>query len=232
MKLYPAIFFMLFIENWRDWGGNIKRIVGLALFNFALLSVMGSNAFVDFANAVALQQFNLSQWNGNHSIRAFAVNLTGNGFGLFRLGTLAILGQYTRIIEITLMGIIAVCISLVVFSMYRRRETGFNPYLLLACTIGALVIPSVSNDYKLSILPASVAILFSVLSVSGKPVRQGITILLILLFSTAYWSVLYPFKVKPEILASSFPILLIMLVAGTILYFVSGSARQAEISQS
>lgn len=233
MKLYPAIFFMLFIEDWRDWGGNMKRIFGLALFNFTLLFVMGFTAFIDFSKAIALQQFNLSQWNGNHSIRAFAVNLTGHGFGIFSPEMLANLEQYARSIEMTLMVVVVVCIALVIIFMYRCHETGFNPYLLFACTIGALVIPSVSNDYKLSILPASVAILFSGLSVSGKPVRKVITILLVLLFSAAYWSVLYPFKVKPEILASSFPILFLMLVSSTVLYFVSGSAsKQEQVNQS
>jgi len=231
MKLYPAIFFMLFVEDWRDWRGNMKRILGLALLNFALLFVMGFTAFINFSKAIALQQFNLSQWNGNHSIRAFAVNLAGHGFGIFSPGMLANLEQYTRSIEMTLTSVVVICIALIVIFLYRRHETGLNPYLLFACTIGALVIPAVSNDYKLSILPASAVILFSKICIIGKPGRKVSTILLILLFSATYWSALYPFKVKPEILASSFPLLMIMLVSGTILYFVNGSARIAGTDQ-
>lgn len=192
---------------------------------------MGLAPFEDFVRALSFQQFNLSQWNGNHSIRAFAVNLTGHGFGLFSPETLSFLGQYTRLIEGMLMGIVIGCIVLLVVAMYRQNERGLNAYLLLACTIGALVIPSVSNDYKLSLLPASVAILFSDFSVSGKPWKKLGIIVLLLLFSTAYWSILYPFKVKPEFLSSSFPLLLMMLISATLLYFVSASTQQtAELA--
>lgn len=232
LKLYPAIFILLLVDNWRDWKGNLKRILGLAFFNFALLFVMGYAAFIEFAKAVALQQFNLSQWNGNHSIRAFAVNLTSHGFGLFSPEATLVLGRYTKLIEITLMGILGICIVLVVYSMYHRKAGGFNPYLLLVCMIGALVIPSVSNDYKLSILPASVAIALSGLTFFGTPMKKGFAILLVLLFSAAYWSVLYPFKVKPEILSSSFPVLLVMLISGSILYFLCGTTYPTENDQA
>ncbi len=225
LKLYPAIFVLLFIDDWQAWRSNAKRFLGLALFNFSLLFVMGLAPFEDFLRALSFQQFNLSQWNGNHSIRAFAVNLTGHGFGLFSPQTVASLGQYTRTVEMMLMGIVMGCIALMVWESYRRKVKGINPYLLLACTIGALVIPSVSNDYKLSLLPASIAILFSDFSITGKPWKRVGIILLIVLFSAAFWSVLYPFKVKPEFLSSSFPLLLIMLVLGTVLYFVGGSTQ-------
>ncbi|GAB4503192.1 MAG: hypothetical protein Fur0043_01840 [Anaerolineales bacterium] len=229
LKLYPAIFILLFVDDWQAWMKNIKRFLGLALFNVLLLFVMGIAAFEDFVKALLFQQFNLSQWNGNHSIRAFAVNFTSHGFGLFSPEVVAFLGQYTRVIEVTLMGIVVGCIVFLIFKAYRRKERGLNPYLLLACTIGALVIPSVSNDYKLSLLPASVAILFSGFSISGKPWKKLSVILLILLFSSAFWSALYPFKVKPEFLSSTFPLLLIMLVLETVLYFVVGNANREII---
>lgn len=232
LKLYPAIFLLLLVDDWRVWEKNLKRFIGLALFNFSLLFVMGFAVFKDFMRALWYQQFNLSQWNGNHSIRAFAVNLTSHGFGLFSPEVVTSLGRYTRLLETVLMGIVVVCIALLIFEAYRRKEQGLNFHLLFACTIGALVIPSVSNDYKLSLLPASVALLFSGFSIAGNVWKKLSTILLILLFSAAFWSALYPFKVKPEFLSSSFPLLLIMLLLGTILYFVSGSANQTETRPS
>lgn len=232
LKLYPAIFLLLLVDNWQAWKENLRRFVGLALFNFSLLFVMGFAVFKDFMQALWFQQFNLSQWNGNHSIRAFAVNLTGHGFGLFSPEVVAFLGPYTRMLEIVLMGIVVGCIVLLILAGYHRKEQGLNRYLLFACTIGALVIPSVSNDYKLSFLPPCVALLFSDVSISGNVWKKLSIILLILMFSAAFWSVLYPFKVKPEFLSSSFPLLLIMLVLGTMLYFVVGSANQTEQEKS
>jgi len=231
LKLYPAIFFVLFFDDWRDWEGNVKRMLGIALSNVALLFVMGYAAFIDFTKAIMLQQFNLSQWNGNHSIRAFAVNFTSHGFGLFDLETLTALGQSTRTIEIILMGILGFCIGLVIWILYRREERGFNPFLLLASTLGALVIPSVSNDYKLSVLPAAAAILLSQISVTGTTSRKIFTIIMIILFSSAFWSALYPFKVKPEILSSSFPIIFLMLITGILLYLAIGRASQSDASK-
>ena len=37
LKLYPAIFVFALIEDWSDWKGNIKRIVGLGILNLAAL---------------------------------------------------------------------------------------------------------------------------------------------------------------------------------------------------
>ena len=41
LKIVPIFFLPMFIKDWRDWKGNIKRMVGLGLFNLALLFVLG-----------------------------------------------------------------------------------------------------------------------------------------------------------------------------------------------
>ena len=71
------------------------------------------------------------------------------------------------------------------FQCYRQKQNGINPFLLLACTIGALLIPSVSNDYKLSILAAPVAIFLTnnrFWEQTNGPLIHIIFIMLLLIF--------------------------------------------------
>jgi hypothetical protein len=39
LKLYPAIFVFVLIDNWSDWANNVRRIVGLGVFNLLALFV-------------------------------------------------------------------------------------------------------------------------------------------------------------------------------------------------
>jgi len=99
---------------------------------------------------------------------------------------------------------------------------GFNPYLLLVCTLCALIIP-VSIDYTLPMLVAPLAIfLSSVPRLSGSIGNRIISILLVLIVSTSYTSLLFPFKYKPYFLNNSFPALFVILIAVTLLYFLQG----------
>ncbi|PIE33382.1 hypothetical protein CSA56_11930 [candidate division KSB3 bacterium] len=50
--------------------------------------------------------------------------------------------------SIAVLACIAICLILLTFQAYRKNEKGINPFLLLVCCIGALLIPSVSHDYK------------------------------------------------------------------------------------
>jgi len=71
--------------------------------------------------------------------------------------------------------------------------------LLLACTIGALLIPSASHDYTLSILAAPVAVLFLDLSSTsdrapathGRSVDKILVFVLSFLYSTTLFSFIH-----------------------------------------
>jgi hypothetical protein len=101
--------------------------------------------------------------------------------------------------------------------VYRLNEPGFNPILLLVCTLGALTIP-VSNDYTLPVLVAPLALFFSGLQPGLNIGKSFFSILLVLVTSTAYASLLFPFKYKPYFMNNSFPPLLIILISATLWY--------------
>lgn len=221
MKIYPIILIVMFIKNWRDWKGNLKRIAGILMLNFALLFILGFQMFADFLNAVRGQQLYEGSWNGNHSLKGFVHHLALDGFRLFEPGTLTIFKQYQGLIEILFLVIIGICLLSVLVSSYSQNESGPNPNLLLICTICAMIIPSISNDYKLPILTAPMAIALSSLSLPDRGPRKIFSILLVVIISIAYWSTQYPFTIKPYFLTRNFPALFIILIAVTALSFVA-----------
>ena len=224
LKIVPIFFILMFIKDWRDWKGNIKRMLGLGLLNAALLFVLGYQNLVAFVNALLFRVDKPTfLWNGNHSLGNFVFNFVKNGYGLLSEKTVLFLGQNARLFEWTLLLIIALCVLSIVFHLYRHRISGFNPTLLLVCTLCALIIP-VSVDYTLPMLVAPLAIfLGSAQEITGSALKKLGSIFLILVVSVSYASLLYPFKYKPVWLENSFPALFVMLVAVILYYFLQGS---------
>ena len=135
------------------------------------------------------------------------------------------MGKNEKAFEIALLAIIVLCVLAVVFSLYRNGRIGFSPTLLLVCTLCALIIP-VSVDYTLPMLAAPIAIfLGSLPGLGGSSGRKVVSVLLILVASISYASLLYPFKYKPYFLNNSFPPLFLLLIAVTLFYFLQGRYR-------
>lgn len=221
LKIYPLIFIFMFINDWRDWKNNLKRFFALIVVNFALFFVLGINVFVDFIDAIKAQTINPYIWIGNHSLLSFATwALTiASQHGLDWLN------KYAVILQLALLAIILACLFFIIVKAYRKNGTGINSYLLIACTLGALLLPSVSHDYTLAILAAPIAILFCDLSFTSKMtlhLRQrllssGLTFIL----AFAYSVTLYSYDNKPILLQNNFPPLLIMLLAIVCLSVIS-----------
>jgi hypothetical protein len=118
------------------------------------------------------------------------------------------------------MALVAACLILVVLQAYRQNTTGLNPHLLLALALGALLLPSFSHDYRLTILtvPAIVLLLAEVPEDGAdQRLRRILWASAILTLSFTYSSTLFPFVMKPAILANNSPALLVSLLAVTIL---------------
>jgi len=224
LKVFPLIFIVMLISNWQDWINNIKRLLMLGVVNISLLFVLGPHIFVDFINAIAYQISTPYIWIGNHSIRSFIILLFGPDY------------KYSGLIQIMLLAIVAFCILLVIYQAYRNKQKGINFVLLLACTLGALLIPSVSHDYTLSILVAPVTMVFmeyEFLGKIGNPRLNKLFIVLLLIFSITYSSTLFsytyaqlfPFSYE-SILTNKFPALFIMLLATTLLSLMLNPIRK------
>lgn len=220
LKLYPAIFIVMLIDNWKDWKGIVLRFAGLAVFNFLLLFIMGPRIFLDFLRSVSSQMSAPGwTWNGNHSINAFVFNLTKDGFRIMGPDTLEILKQNSGSIETFLFLMFGIMFTIAVLISYKRNKPGPDPYLLLACMIGALVIP-ISNDYTLSMLAAPVALVLGRSPEPKNTLQRLISILMIVGISFSYASTLSPFKYKPYYLNNAFPPLFFILIFATVLNLI------------
>jgi hypothetical protein len=231
LKIVPIFFLPMFIKDWRDWKGNIKRMVGLGLFNVALLFVLGYQNLVNFVNALLFRvETPTFLWNGNHALSNFVFNFVKDGYGLLSEKAVLFLQQNSKLFEWSLLLIIAVCVLSIIFHIYRNEKSGFNPYLLLVCTICALIVP-VSVDYTLPMLVAPMAIfLSSVPELNGSSWKKIASILLVLIISISYASLLYPFKYRPYFLNNSFPALFLILVAVTVYYFLQGKKSKNDLN--
>ena len=201
---------------------NLKRIIGIGALNIALLFVLGYSVLIDFFQAVSGRLGTATwTWVGNHSIAAFVYNLTTSGFGLFDPDTLTWLQAHSTSISAGLLIYFLICFFALILRDYLYKSRGLNPDLLLICTLGGMMIPSVSHDYKLALLAGPMAVALSNRKIAAAEWRKVLSVILIILASLSYSITLFPFKYRPEYLESSFPALFFILTAMTLLSFIA-----------
>ncbi len=217
LKIFPVIFVLMYLRKRNYLRTDLLGIAGLLLVNVALCFVLGPKIFGEFVAAVQKQSLSPYVWIGNHSITSF-VSLTSTK-ALNRLGwnNLSWIHGYATLIETVLLVLVLSCIAFVFYQSLKAEAAGPNPYLLIALTLGAMLIPPVSHDYKLSILTGPVAFLLSAVRINMRTHDRCKVALYLLLFvfSFAYASTLFSFSNKPLLFANNFAGLLIMLLAIT-----------------
>ncbi len=216
LKLYPAIFIFMFIDDWSDWKGNIIRFFSLGAASLCALFILGFNTFRNFLNSITNFAGNPFLSVKNHSIQSFTRHPAE-----FR--PLGVIFKNPNSVEIIILIIVLICFLLILYQAYRQKYAGINPYLLLACTLGALLIPSTSHDYTLSFLAAPIAILFTdrkLINIAAEWKKPFFTQLL-LYFSIAYSSTLFSYTNKPLSIQNNFPALMVMLAILTFFSFAT-----------
>jgi hypothetical protein len=230
LKLYPAIFIVMFVEDWREWKKVLLRFIGIGLFNLGLFFIMGPRVFFDFLHSVTGQMVNPS-WIGvwNHSISSFLSVAKQDGLGLMSLETLRAFRHNAEWIQIILILAFLLFFLSALLIFHLRKEAGLDPYLLLTCMIGALILP-ISYDYTLSLLAVPM-----LLFLCGIPKMQStwgklLAIVLTLGIALAYFSILIPYNYRPHFLSNSFPALFLILILATLLNvmrYKSGTGQPA-----
>ena len=161
LKIYPGIFLFCFTSDWRNWKANLRRWGLLLLANFACLFILGWRVFSDFIAALLSQLKQPSYgWVGNHSIDSF-IRFVIDAICSSNPSLASALTPNIRWFSLALLAIYLLCLGGVYWIVYRRGMNAANQYVLLVLTIGALIIPSTSHDYKLCILAAPITDLFS-----------------------------------------------------------------------
>lgn len=220
LKLYPAIFIVMFVDDWRNWKRTLPRFGGIALLNLLLFFVMGYQTFWDFIRSVTAQVANPT-WIGvwNHSISSFISVVRQDGLGLIPFETLRAFRHNAGRVEAFLILSFAVLFLCALVISYLRKKPGLDPYILLACTVGALVLP-ISYDYTLSLLTAPMLLFFSGLPDMKNSVNKAASAVLTLGISVTYFSILIPYNYRPYVFHNSFPLLFLLLILATLLNFL------------
>ena len=216
LKLYPAIFIFCFIEDWSDWKGNIKRIIGLGIINILAMFIFGLGPIFTTITSLAGIKSSHTGSSINLSITSFTLYILTSGI-LPRKRIVLWLMDNNWFPQLLLYIFFAFCFLIILWQAYKRNSRGVNSYVFLACAIGACVIPSISFDYKLSLLPASIIVSGPAIFFFNGGKNAFLIKLLIFVFSIAYSSTLYSYTNKPAILQNNLPALLIMLAVCTIL---------------
>jgi hypothetical protein len=182
MKIYPAIFILLFLEGRPPWRQLLRDLALLFLLNVASLFVLGVPRLLDFLNMVFLRMAQPYIWIGNMSATSFA--------------TKAYPANPSVLIAM-IFGLYAVCLIGASWFFFTRPQKMARYYLFLVCVVGALIIPSVSHDYKLPLLIAPVVILLDSVTLFQKNqlLRIG-RMACLLLCSAAFASTLFSFTNK------------------------------------
>jgi hypothetical protein len=218
LKAYPVVFALMLIDDWHDGKATLRRMGGLAALNFAALFIGGPRLGGEALGAIAQQFLSPSRyfWNGNHSISNFVFGLGFSGYGLIPEKALEGWRLAGPWIAAFLLGLLVAGFVLAAVRLRRERATAPDPFLMLLCTLAALIIP-ISNDYKLSILAAPMAMALAGLPDARRVPWPLLASALITVASAAYAAVLVPFAYRPPYLANSFPLLLLILLTMTAL---------------
>ncbi|MBI5964602.1 MAG: DUF2029 domain-containing protein [Chloroflexi bacterium] len=220
IKLYPVFFTLMLVKDWRDWKGNVLRFVGLGIFNISLLFVLGYKTFIDFINTMSVLFGSVWTRPYNHSLASFVRDLTSTGLGIFKPDAVNMLKENSSLIRFILILYYLICLAIIVGRAYKNNENGINPDLFVACTIGAMIIPSLSIDYKLPLLPPVMALALSYDPQNDHRIRQIIKAILLIVVSLAYSYTLFSFMHRPTFLANCFPLLMVILTGITCLNVV------------
>ena len=221
LKLYPAIFILMFVRDWRDWKSNLRRFLGLGIANLALLFVAGYDLGMQYVAKMIRRQggFQSSRIE-DMSISGFVYHLTSDGFGLIPQEVAARLASVAGWISALILLAFAICLAFILIDSYKRNQPGMDFALLVVCVLGGLFIPAGSFDYKLPILAAPLALFLGGLTLPSRSGWRIYSILLLILLSLAYGTTLVPFTVKPQWIAGNFLPLFIVLLCATALHFL------------
>jgi len=232
IKIYPVVFILCFTRDWRDWKSNLIRWGLLLIANFAGLFILGWQVFLDFLQALTSQLGNPTYWwAGNHSADSFVRVMVESMKD--SQGVVAPLRANIRWLVLGLQALYLFCLGGVLIMVYRRRMSAANPYLLLMLTLGTMVLPSTSHDYKLSLLVSPVILLLNQLEFhrSGRVWLDSAAIVLVTIFSAAYSSTLFLHNDLPVWLTNNLPALLIMAAATVFLMMVRVKQNQQTTCQ-
>jgi hypothetical protein len=205
MKLWPGVFILMLVDDWRDWKTILKRFSLLLAANVILLFVLGPPR--------VLTSFNYIQTEFLEHIGAWTHSIQG---GLISWGRNSVwIMANSDWLTFALFGILAGSITATLYKIIRDKERGINPYLFFVCVLAAMLVPTLSNDYKIPMLIAPMIIFVSSVILPKKGPRRAAVIVLIFIAALAHSTTYFSFVIKPPLLENNMPVLVVLLIAIT-----------------
>lgn len=208
LKIFPIFFFLLlFLDNLRSKKGLVVNLCAVGV-NILLLFILGSNVVGDFISVFAEQLHNPFVWSGNHSFFCYCADKSGvnlcniHTYKYFFSAYIVLLGMGFKITYIKKMGIL-------------------NVYLVAMCGLAMCLVPSISHDYKLTIIPIVVYPLFKRLYTNSleegsyinlAALSLGVFLYTLLLFSTNFGNTPLTINKAPILISLSILVLITMAI--------------------
>jgi len=148
LKDWPIIFIFNFININESIYENVKTVLIIFLLNTLSLFVLGVRFLKEFITKIAHVAAHPDAWVANISLTCFNIQLSS----IYNLNL-----RNLNIITYIYTLIFLICI----FLAYNKKINGNNPLVLLLCSTGAILFPSVSFDYKICILTVFLAHFFN-----------------------------------------------------------------------
>lgn len=213
LKVFPFIFCLMFVYDWRNWRRDARRLLVLSLVNALLTVVLGTENLSNFLNAIKPENAQAWVWKGSHSILSF---LTWIKIILVEDYHFVKIRSYVRPLEYLFLLITCLIALAAVMVVYLKKKREINPELFLIVTLAALLIPGISNDYKLPVLyiPFSMFLIETVqkFEMLQKNAFKLYFIGFIIVTSALFFSLNYSYTYKPPFLQNNFPVLFLLLV--------------------
>ncbi len=209
LKLYPAVFVFFFVDDWKQWKVNLVRWGLLGLANIAVLFILGVDTALHYIRAMTsvVASLGINDWPVSHSVSSFL------DFSNYYTGMHPVV---LRSIQIFLQVLILFLTGYTLRNAWLRNRLT-DAYLLLACTLTALTIPALSNDYTLSYLVGPAIYLFMSLESNRTGDGNDFPILPVALIALCLAGTYFSYFQKPIPLQNHFPALLVMLICTALL---------------
>jgi glycosyl transferase family 87 len=232
IKLYPAVFLLMFFSHWNDWKENSKTLLQLGILNIAALFVLGYKIFQQFV-AAAITESRNPLWllpdkqPVNHSISAFLDKLAKNNDNELPAKVAEWLRPSGSWVGIIFLAIIVLCSVIIIWRTLQNRPNLVHADALMLFILLGFLLPSTSMDYKLVLLAPGLAIVLANRALPHLRWQKVLFIGLIILMVTAYSLTLVPYHYRAGLLLTAFPMLFTILLCLTGLNLLNNTWEEA-----
>lgn len=217
MKLWPGIFILLLVDNWREWKTIVLRFSALIAANVALFFMLGSKFLYFFTYISDIKYEHFGEWG---------LSIEG---GLYWLGlTFPWIRDNSGWLSLCLFLILLICLAAVIRQLYANNSRTFDPNLLFVCIGAAMLVPTLSNDYKLAILLPATILLLADTPLAKQSMRGTFTAICLFLVALGTSITAFSFVIKPEFLKNNMPILIMQIILVAILASIAPIKRKGK----